>query len=321
MSKYSLGADPEMFVRSPPRNKGPGTKDSPGLIVPVCGKVGGTKDKPISFKKPSPDVSPRALEYKYQEDNVAFEVNIPPCRDPGQFNRSISTVLGYSGELLASKGLRYDTLRSAHRFSAAELMHPSAQTIGCDPDMCAYSAGGDDPVAREPFNIKDLGTWRFTGGHVHFGYDQTLGLPPHVMVRLIDALVYLPIIALDKQKMRRTKYGLAGLYRVKPYGVEYRTMSNFWLTQPSKVATRSFNLLGDVHHNLDLLFDFYQALPIDEVKTCIDQSGAGWQQVWNKITRLPNFRKLEVRYNDRDDTGRSATYSILDDIAPAAVEG
>lgn len=38
-----------------------------------------------------------------------------------------------------------------------------------------------------------------------------------------------PSIVLDDDKERRSLYGSAGSFRFKEYGIEYRTLSNFWL--------------------------------------------------------------------------------------------
>jgi len=45
----------------------------------------------------------------------------------------------------------------------------------------------------------------------------------------MDVVVELPFLRYDKQKLRRMFYGQPGIYREKPYGLEYRTPSNFWL--------------------------------------------------------------------------------------------
>ena len=45
-----------------------------------------------------------------------------------------------------------------------------------------------------------------------------------------DIFVGLPAVLLDQQGTERKQrlYGKAGACRLKPYGIEYRTLSNFW---------------------------------------------------------------------------------------------
>ncbi len=42
----------------------------------------------------------------------------------------------------------------------------------------------------------------------------------------------MPAIILDKDKVRTRNYGKPGNFRPKPYGMEYRTLSNFWINDP-----------------------------------------------------------------------------------------
>lgn len=278
---FTLGADPEMFVKSI-AGKG---------IVPVCGRVGGTKAEPISFPGKGMD------GYKYQEDNVALEVNLPPAQSMPAFVGQIERVLALSRNLISPLGLTIDLSRSAHRFSTAELQHPLAQTIGCTPDKCAYSSNDDGPITREPFEISDLANWRYTGGHLHFGYNKEL-LPEHVFVRLADALVYLPLVAKDRQRGRRAKYGLAGLYRSKPYGIEYRTPSNFWLNDNGyQIASNAFNLQMDLHANTDAINEVYHQIDIDAVKKCIDSGGEGVKELATTIGGYLRSKDLNVGSN------------------------
>jgi hypothetical protein len=55
------------------------------------------------------------------------------------------------------------------------------------------------------------------------------------MIYLMDLFLGVPSIFMDTDKTaprRRTLYGQAGRFRVKPYGMEYRSLSSFWLASP-----------------------------------------------------------------------------------------
>jgi len=95
-----------------------------------------------------------------------------------------------------------------------------AEEIGCDPDY-------RDGRMREPISTPDIGHYRYAGGHIHF--DGHKDLPADIAARVCDVLLGAPLVAMgEKQEGRRTVYGLNGLYRPKSYGIEYRTLSNFW---------------------------------------------------------------------------------------------
>jgi hypothetical protein len=52
------------------------------------------------------------------------------------------------------------------------------------------------------------------------------------LVKIMDIVAGNTFVLIDRDKdnaVRRKKYGRAGEYRVKPYGLEYRVLSNFWL--------------------------------------------------------------------------------------------
>jgi len=57
----------------------------------------------------------------------------------------------------------------------------------------------------------------------------------------------------DTDMRRRELYGAAGAYRPKKYGVEYRTMSNFWLRSPQ--------LMREVHKRAQACYQFRNELP------------------------------------------------------------
>jgi len=108
--------------------------------------------------------------------------------------------------------------------------------FGCMPSMNVYGLHGRNQSGREtPF--------RFVGGHIHFGlYDNGTAKyktpSPEVTARIIramDSIVGVACVSLFEDydsPIRRQFYGLAGEYRTPSYGIEYRTLSNAWLTHP-----------------------------------------------------------------------------------------
>lgn len=105
----------------------------------------------------------------------------------------------------------------------------AALELGCDPDYDAYSGQANPrPDGDVPF--------RTAGGHVHVGWisDMPLDDPDHVeacqmLTRELDFYLGLASLFWDNDDQRRNMYGAPGAYRVKSYGVEYRSLSNAWL--------------------------------------------------------------------------------------------
>jgi hypothetical protein len=55
---------------------------------------------------------------------------------------------------------------------------------------------------------------------------------PQRLIPLMDLLIGIPSVLLDRDKNakeRRKQYGKAGDFRFQPHGLEYRTLSNFWI--------------------------------------------------------------------------------------------
>lgn len=75
--------------------------------------------------------------------------------------------------------------------------------------------------------------FRAGGGHIHIGgleQKEKDNLP--TIIKLCDIIAGNTMVLLDRDPnniTRRKNYGRAGEYRPKPYGFEYRVLSNFWL--------------------------------------------------------------------------------------------
>jgi hypothetical protein len=84
---------------------------------------------------------------------------------------------------------------------------------------------------------------RTAAGHIHIGWteDQDCYDKEHYtlaarIARQCDYYLGVNSLLWDKDDTRRSLYGKAGAFRPKPYGVEYRVLSNRWLTSDDLIA-------------------------------------------------------------------------------------
>jgi len=192
-----LGADPELFwVRG----------DNP---VSVIGKLGGTKDHPRDIGQGC----------AVQEDNVAAEFNIPPCESLDAFIHHINYNLAFLEKEADKIGAKLSLTASAI-FSAGELANPKAMEFGCEPDFNAWTMDVNPRPTASNFAL------RSAGGHIHMSTDEDY----IQVIRAMDLHIGAQLIKVDKDTRRRELYGKAGAFRPKDYGVEYRTPSNYWIS-------------------------------------------------------------------------------------------
>lgn len=207
-SLLTLGADIEFLVRH-----------SNGSLASVEGLIGGSK------------VRPRWVKYgNYQEDNVLAEMAINPCSTIEEWKKSLSRLKSGLNRLIGRRGFMIDISPSA--FYPEELLTtPQAKQFGCDPDYNAWEISTNNP----PDSRTNL---RSAGGHIH------VELPEHArkeelnifnFCRWMDLYLGVPSVLYDKDKDRRKLYGKAGAFRPKSYGMEYRTLSNFWVKSPKMI--------------------------------------------------------------------------------------
>ncbi len=148
-------------------------------------------------------------------------------------------------------------LAASADYPKKELQDPDAMQAGCDEEYDAYSRttlpSQEQVVKKTPF--------RTAGGHIHLG--GTGALQDSIKIKLIvyalDLFVGIPSLFLDNNVLsqeRRRMYGKAGSYREKPYGLEYRVLSPFWLRSPDTV---------ELFYNLSMVaLDFVESNKIDK---------------------------------------------------------
>lgn len=204
--KFSLGCDPELFLA-----------DVNGRLKASCGLIGGTKEAPQPLDE-------LGKGFAIQEDNVAVEFNIPASADQREFVGNVARAMKFIGDGVNS-GLQLSIVNlSAASFPEDELTSPKAKEFGCDPDFNAWTGlRNPKPKATDP-NLRSC------GGHVHVGYDKRTA--PMYVIRCMDLFLGVPSVLMDKGELRKQLYGKAGAFRDKSYGVEYRTLSNFWVFDP-----------------------------------------------------------------------------------------
>lgn len=205
---FTIGADPEIFV----------TKR--GKPASAFGIIEGTKSSPVKVPGGA-----------HQVDGMALEFNIDPVNYQNfeAFNRNIVSVMkslkaavpGHNFKIAATQEFGKEFM---------DLQPPEAKELGCDPDFNAYTLKENPRPDGER-------TFRTAAGHIHLGWGE--GIPTEneehreicaSIVKWLDATVGLFMTYIDRDPLRRELYGKAGAFRPKPYGVEYRTPSNAWIS-------------------------------------------------------------------------------------------
>lgn len=261
MRLKTLGSDPELFV----------VDKKTGEITSAIGKLGGSKGNPLSL----------GYGRGLQEDNVLAEFNTHPVGSYDMFANEIQSALKAVRRVCSKQGLGVK-IQASHEYTAEALNKygPAALEFGCDPDTNAYT-GMDNPTPDSS------GCLRSAGGHLHIGYSGLINDEvSRMIIRSCDLFLGVPSVLMDPDTRRRNLYGKAGAYRPKSYGVEYRSLSNFWLSSRARTiwAFKQAKRATDKAGAIDLMLYKDQPLVVD----CINNSDKDLAQ------HLVNKYNLEV---------------------------
>lgn len=207
VEKVTLGADIEVFLKDR-------TTDE---IVTAEGIIKGTKDVPYIFDKEN-------RYFATSLDNVMAEFCIPPATRPSEFYDAIQKALRYINGTIPGHLTTYAS--AAEEIDEKYLQTENAQLFGCEPDYNAWTDLKNNPPGTST-------RLRTCGGHIHIGYDMSDHMINLMLIKAMDIFVGLPSLILEPDNLRKTMYGKAGAFRDKNYGVEYRTISNFYLNDKS----------------------------------------------------------------------------------------
>lgn len=206
---FTFGCDPEGFV----------FKDGKPIPAKEAG-VPGTKEEPCNlFGGVSVHV-----------DGMAAEFNIPPVDNFEDWDGYIATAIDQLTSLLP-EGCELKFIPSvSFDPDVFEKADDYSKMLGCQPDIDAWS-GSVNPVPN-PENPY----LRCAGGHLHIGWteNESSGDLQHVLncqdlVKQLDWYLGGWSALEDTDSKRRSLYGKMGACRYKPYGVEYRVLSPFWV--------------------------------------------------------------------------------------------
>lgn len=269
--KPSFGCDPEFFLMNAGNHH----------IVPSVGVFDGTKDEPYREEE-------WPTGFTTQEDNVMLEISVQPTYDVQSAVHVLKTAMLQTKTLARHKGYKLN-FKEHHAFRPEQLESPQAKQIGCEVDFDAYTGG----KARN--DLPKLGTGRSAGGHIHLG--GTFNCPPFVAAMFADLFILCSSTSFLQRDTtpRQQWYGQPGIYRDKPYGIEYRTPGNWWLESDMKrkqVIMSSFNLLN-----------FLTKTPADRLNEIF--KSVAWTDVRNIIQQLGGCEKEQTRYKTARDLVRN----------------
>lgn len=218
---YTIGSDPEAFLFS--------KKDQ--RFTPSIGLIGGGKRNPKPVKE----------GFAMLEDNVMVEYNIPPS-DMGTALAEHIEFMTYHIQNVVLKGEYEMKYIPSVVFDETQLQHKQAKEFGCEPDYDVWLEEG----RSLGFNDSNV---RYAGGHIHFGNPELDQMDSVKLVKLFDLYLGVPSVLIDKDSQRRNAYGKAGAFRFKPYGFEYRSLSNFWVNQHEELILTQIKQAIEAYNN------------------------------------------------------------------------
>lgn len=209
MKQLLFGTDPEFAL-----------KNGENRIVSAIPVLERNKDDKILLNEDGED------GYAIYYDNVLAEGNVPPSNSVAEVKQRLRNLYKRSKTILNNYKL---SATASHTFDNQECNHPKAQEFGCDPELDAYAGG----PAYPPHGGH---SFRSAGGHIHIGNLTSQDVYEKVgLIYLMDIFVGVPSVIMDNDPTsldRKKLYGKAGRFRDTSYGLEYRVLSNFWLSSP-----------------------------------------------------------------------------------------
>ncbi len=248
--EYTLGCDPEIFVAD--------------------GKYAGfhncisAHDVGIEGTKTEPEYTATGT---HLVDGMALEFTIYPVTRLDEWLQYIQNTMNELEAKIKQKNpaLNFRIEPVAHfKQDYMNSLPDEVKKLGCEPDYNAYTGKmNPSPDGQVPF--------RTASGHIHIGWtdNEDPFSKEHYYdcceaVKQLDAVLGVLSPLWDTDKLRQKLYGNRGAFRPKPYGVEYRVLSNKWLAKKTMQAwiylstIKAMELLdqGEKLYTKDFLFSY-----------------------------------------------------------------
>lgn len=208
ITNIKVGSDPELFIINSTNNK----------VVSSIGIIPGEKGNAYR----APDM-PKG--YGLQIDNILAEFNIPATNRKEKFIASIEYMKDYIRDFVKKVNPDLDIQCIASReVDEDQLQSPEAKLFGCDVSYNAYTED------ENPKPDGERGNLRSAGAHWHISYKLPNAATSIKLIKYLDMYLGIPSVVMDPDTKRRTLYGKAGDFRLKAYGVEYRTLSSYFIS-------------------------------------------------------------------------------------------
>lgn len=238
---------------------------------------------------------------KFIIDGVQAELNPSPSNCRANLANEIAACFNMLSKQITKSGkdISVDFSRTIE-ISKENLMelNEKAREFGCAPSMSTNKKKAAIKINKiDPMEYRI----RAAGGHIHIGKtDFNKGLTralttDHIKtVNMLDILCGNTAVLVDRDEgniERRKVYGRAGEFRLPEHGLEYRTLSNFWLTAyplmsfSFGMARLAVQLVADERHSDEFYEAFTSSVKAKKIRDAINNNDFD--------LAMENFKRIE----------------------------